>query len=134
MTDASAPTVWPCLGHDDAPAAIALLTALGFTENLVVPGEDGRQVAHAELAWPEGGGVMLSSAAAHQGPFAARPTGAGSVYVVTDEPHVVLERATSLGATIVQGMQDEDYGSTGFSLADPEGNLWSFGTYRGQPA
>ncbi len=134
MTDAPAPTVWPCLGYDDAPAAIALLTALGFTEHLVVPGEDGRQVAHAELVWPEGGGVMLSSAAAKQGPFAARPTGAGSVYVVTDDPHAVLARATALGATIVAGMRDEDYGSTGFSLADPEGNLWSFGTYRGQPA
>ena len=24
-------------------------------------------------------------------------------------------------------------GSTGFSVADPEGNLWSFGTYRGEP-
>jgi uncharacterized glyoxalase superfamily protein PhnB len=30
-------------------------------------------------------------------------------------------------------MRDEDYGSTGFVVADPEGNLWSFGTYRGEP-
>jgi hypothetical protein len=29
--------------------------------------------------------------------------------------------------------QDEDYGSRGFTARDPEGNLWSFGTYRGAP-
>jgi len=26
-----------------------------------------------------------------------------------------------------------DYGSHGFTARDPEGNLWSFGTYRGEP-
>jgi uncharacterized glyoxalase superfamily protein PhnB len=30
-------------------------------------------------------------------------------------------------------MEDADYGSTGFTMRDPEGNLWSFGTYRGEP-
>jgi len=29
-------------------------------------------------------------------------------------------------------MGEEEYGSTGFTVADPEGNLWSFGTYRGE--
>jgi uncharacterized glyoxalase superfamily protein PhnB len=134
MTDAPAPTVWPCLSYEDAPAAIAFLTALGFTETLVVPGEGGREIAHAELVWPEGGAVMLGSAVPDQGPFAARPTGAGSTYVVTADPAAALERATALGATVVRPMQDEDYGSTGFSIADPEGNHWSFGTYCGEPA
>lgn len=134
MTDAPAFTIWPCLSYDDAPAAIAFLTALGFTETLVVAGDDGRAIAHAELVWPEGGAVMLGSAAPDQGPFAARPTGVASTYVVTADPATVLDRATAVGATIVREMQDEDYGSTGFSLADPEGNLWSFGTYRGGPA
>ncbi len=134
MTDAPAPTVWPCLSYDDAPAGVAFLTSLGFVETLVVPGEHGREIAHAELVWPEGGGVMLGSAVPDQGPFAARPTGAGSTYVVTADPAAVLERASALDATVVRPMQDEDYGSTGFSVADPEGNFWSFGTYRGQPA
>ena len=30
-------------------------------------------------------------------------------------------------------MRDEDYGSTGFSVRDLEDNIWSFGTYRGEP-
>ena len=28
-------------------------------------------------------------------------------------------------------MEDTDYGSHGFSIADAEGNAWSFGTYAG---
>jgi uncharacterized glyoxalase superfamily protein PhnB len=36
------------------------------------------------------------------------------------------------GATVVREMREEDYGSRGFSVADPEGNVWSIGTYRGE--
>lgn len=134
MTDAAAPTVWPCLSYEDAPAAIAFLTALGFIETLVVPGEGGREIAHAELVWPEGGGVMLGSFVPGDDPFASRPPGAGSTYVVTADPAAALERATARDATVIRPMQDEDYGSTGFSIADPEGNFWGFGTYRGAPS
>jgi uncharacterized glyoxalase superfamily protein PhnB len=28
---------------------------------------------------------------------------------------------------------DTDYGSRDFAAQDPEGNRWSFGTYRGEP-
>lgn len=31
----------------------------------------------------------------------------------------------------IQGLKDEEYGSRGFTVRDPEGNLWSFGTYGG---
>jgi uncharacterized glyoxalase superfamily protein PhnB len=30
------------------------------------------------------------------------------------------------------GLRDEDYGSRGFTVRDPEGILWSFGTYPGE--
>lgn len=54
-----------------------------------------------------------------------------SIYVVTDEPDALHERATAAGAAIARGLRDEDYGSRGFTARDPEGNLWSFGTYSG---
>jgi uncharacterized glyoxalase superfamily protein PhnB len=54
-----------------------------------------------------------------------------SVYVVTDEPDKLLARATEAGAEVVLPIKDEDYGSRGFTVKDPEGNFWSFGTYRG---
>jgi uncharacterized glyoxalase superfamily protein PhnB len=52
--------------------------------------------------------------------------------VVTDHPDEVHERAIAAGAELIRPLQDEDYGSRGFTVADPEGNLWSFGTYRGE--
>ncbi|MGV7813203.1 VOC family protein, partial [Mycobacterium kansasii] len=59
------------------------------------------------------------------------PRGSGSVYVVVTDPDAVYARAQELGARLVREMREEDYGSKGFSVADPEGNTWSFGTYAG---
>ena len=30
-------------------------------------------------------------------------------------------------------LHETDYGSRDFAVRDPEGNRWSFGTYRGEP-
>jgi uncharacterized glyoxalase superfamily protein PhnB len=63
--------------------------------------------------------------------FGRMKPGATSIYVVTDAPDALFERATAAGAEVVRGLKDEDYGSRGFTVRDPEGMLWSFGTYRG---
>ncbi len=57
--------------------------------------------------------------------------GAGqtSVYLVVDEPDPLFRRAQAAGAEIVMEPTDQDYGSRDFVARDPEGNLWSFGTY-----
>jgi uncharacterized glyoxalase superfamily protein PhnB len=131
MTQTPAPTIWPALAYADAPAAIRFLVeAFGFVETLVVPGDGGREIAHAELRWPEGGGVMLGSTG-DDNEFSRRKPGMTSIYVVTDAPDALFDRATAAGAEVVRGLRDEDYGSRGFTVRDPEGNLWSFGTYRG---
>ena len=75
---------------------------------------------------------MLGSANRPDNPFSQRPTGAGSVYVVTDEPDALYDRARAAGAVVFAPLRDEDYGSRGFSVTDPEGNIWSFGTYGGE--
>ncbi len=75
---------------------------------------------------------MLGSAGRGESPFSQLPTGGASVYAVTDEPDALFARATAAGAEVIQELRDEDYGSRGFSVRDPEGNLWSFGTYRGE--
>ena len=127
------PTGWPCINLCDARGAIVFLTeAFGFVESLVVPGERDDVVEHAQLTWPEGGGVMLGTADREGNEFSRMPTSAASVYVVTDDPHAVYARCTAAGARVVREMRDEDYGSTGFSVRDPEDNIWSFGTYRGE--
>jgi uncharacterized glyoxalase superfamily protein PhnB len=127
------PTVWPCLSYRDARAAIAFLRdAFGFEETATYPREsDPSIIEHAEMRWPLGGGVMFGSAGKDDSPFGRRTPGNDSVYVVCDDPDGLFERAVAAGAEVVRGLVDEDYGSRGFTVRDPEGNLWSFGTYTG---
>lgn len=123
-----APNVWPTFQAEDAPALIDFLVdVVGFTKVAVYA--DGDQIAHAELAWPEGGGVMLGS---HKpdGPWTSTP-GSGATYVVTDRVDELFARVKEAGAEILSEPTDQDYGSREFGLRDPEGNRWSFGTYRG---
>lgn len=129
-----APTVWPCLSYRDAPAAIQFLTkAFGFEERAAYASDDDPSIImHAQLSWPLGGGVMFGTAGKDDGAFGQRAPGNDAVYVVCDDPDGLFDRAVAAGAEVVQSLTDEDYGSRGFTVRDPEGNLWSFGTYRGQ--
>ena len=127
-----APQVWPTLRARDARALIRFLVeAFGFEET-VVYGE-GDRVEHAQLSWPEGGGIMLGSAKdSPDDPWPLKP-GTFGAYVVTGDPDGLFARATAAGAQITMGLHDTDYGSRDFAASDPEGNRWSFGTYRGEP-
>ncbi|GAA2748384.1 VOC family protein [Kitasatospora cinereorecta] len=133
MTREPAPQVWPSLRARDARALIRFLVeAFGFEETVVYGDEE--RVHHAQLAWPPGGGVMLGSARepGADDPWPLRP-GAFGAYVVTDEPDALYGRAVAAGAEVVAAPHDTDYGSRDFTVRDPEGNLWAFGTYRGEP-
>ena len=132
-TKTPAPRVWPGLRARDARALIAFLVdAFGFEETVVYA--EGDRVHHAELAWPPGGGVMLSSARepGEDDPFPLEP-GTFGAYVVTGDPDGLCARARAAGAEITMELTDTDYGSRDFAARDPEGNRWSFGTYRGAP-
>jgi uncharacterized glyoxalase superfamily protein PhnB len=53
--------------------------------------------------------------------------------VVTADPDAVHARAVAAEAEITQALHETDYDSRDFAATDPEGNRWSFGTYRGEP-
>jgi len=126
------PQVWPTVRARDGRALIAFLVeAFGFRET-VTYGE-GDAVHHSELAWPEGGGVMLGTARNTPDDVWPIQPGTFGAYVVTDHPDELCARARAAGAKIVMELHDTDYGSRDFVAADPEGNRWSFGTYRGHP-
>ena len=129
-----APQVWPTLRARDARSLIRFLVdAFGFEE--VVAYGDGDHVDHAQLGWPPGGGIMLGSAREPgSGDDWRLEPGTFGCYVVTDEPDALFARATAAGATVLRELHETDYGSRDFAVRDPEGNLWSFGTYRGAPA
>ncbi len=121
--------IWPALRYDDAHTAIQfLIDAFGFERVAVY--ETGDQVDHAEVRWPGGGGVMLGSASREDSTIAGLPPGTGSVYVVTDDVDALFKRASAAGATVIQEPRDKSYGA-GFTVRDPEGVFWSFGTYAG---
>ena len=127
------PAIWPTLRCADSRALIGFLeSAFGFEASLVVPDGEGSGVIHAQLLWPLGGGVMLGDARSGDADHLALPSGPVSIYVVTDQPDALHDRAVAAGARVVRGLRDEEYGSRGFSCLDPEDNVWSFGTYSGE--
>ena len=128
-----APQVWPTLRARDALALIRFLVdVLGFEQTAVYA--DGDTVHHAELSWPLGGGVMLGSAQPDD-PDDSWPIQPGTfgAYVVVDDPDTLHEKVRAAGAKIITELHETDYGSRDFAIEDPEGNRWSFGTYRGEP-
>lgn len=128
----SNPTVWLCLQAHDAPKLIDYyVDTFGFVVTARC-GDSGDTVAHAELIWPEGsGGVMLGSYQSGN-PWSRQPGTAGA-YIVTADPDGLYERVVSRKADIVSPLADTDYGAREFAVRDPEGNLWSFGDYTGEP-
>jgi uncharacterized glyoxalase superfamily protein PhnB len=124
------PMVWPTLQAHDAHSLIDFyVNIFGFLRTAVHG--DGDQVEHSQLDWPEGGGIMLGSY--RSGHLWSREPGTFGAYVVTDRIDDVYARVQGSAATIIREIADTDYGSREFTVQDPEGNLWSFGTYRGEP-
>ncbi|MEO6958066.1 MAG: VOC family protein [Antricoccus sp.] len=129
----NSPGVWLSMSYADAPAAISFLSkAFGFEVSAQYDNaDDSSKVDHAELLWPLGGGIMLGSARESNRDVVKQGS---SAYVVTDEPDALYERAIAAGAVEVRALNEQDYGSREFAVSDPEGNIWSFGTYRGHQA
>lgn len=117
--------VYPSIRYRDAAAAIEWLgRAFGFERVVVYEGDDGR-IEHAEVRYGDGMVMLGSERAGEEG----RHIGQGWVYVVVEDLTAHHERAEAAGAEIVREPADEDYGSF-YGARDPEGNEWSFGTYR----
>ena len=123
----------PFMNYDDAHAALDWLTeAFGFERTEVHEGANGK-VAHAEMRVGDSM-VMLGSAGENDlGLKTPRELGAVNqgVYIIVDDGiDAHYERAVGAGAELVRPLHDTDYGSRDYIVRDPEGNLWSFGTYR----
>jgi uncharacterized glyoxalase superfamily protein PhnB len=125
----------PCLRYADAPAMIEWLCRhFGFHKQLIVPGGDGR-VAHAQLCY--GTGMIMIGSASMDTAYSrhiVQPSEIGnretqSVYVVVPDADLVYARARAGGADMLIDIKDEAHGGRGFTCRDPEGHIWSFGTY-----
>lgn len=106
-----------------------LASAFDFTLSEVTPHE-GEELQHAQLTW--GDGVLMAST----GGRIDQPTGSSSVYlsVETDaEVDAAYARAVAAGATSILDPEDQPYGGRNATVADPEGNVWSVGSYQPTP-
>jgi uncharacterized glyoxalase superfamily protein PhnB len=124
-------TAYPALFYRDAAAAIDFLErAFGLETVLRVPGADGA-VAHAELRSGDAM-VLVGTEQPERGWLspAGRDGVTALVYLVTDDVDAHCERARAAGAEITMEPRDTDYGSRDYLALDPEGNVWSVGTYR----
>ena len=123
----------PSLRYRDAPAAIEFLCeAFGFSRRLVLPGPDGT-IRHAQLTLGDGM-IMLGSAQNRDfGPHVKTPEELGantqSAYVIVPEIDAHYRHAKAAGAEIAMEIEDAYYGGRLYFALDPEGTLWTFGSY-----
>ncbi|HZT46358.1 MAG TPA: VOC family protein [Hyphomicrobiaceae bacterium] len=126
-------TIVPTLRCRDVPAAMDwLCKAFAFEPHFTVTGEDGA-VRYAELTYGDGM-VMLGPAEEAPGSVMTQPTATGGAetqicYLFVADPRAHCDRARAAGAEIILGIDDEASGGRGYSCRDPEGHVWSFGTY-----
>lgn len=131
MTAIEPPRIYPALRFRDAERMIAFLCdAFGFTVRAKYNDEAGK-VVHAELAFGSSmimcGDEKDDAFGAMVGPAEGRDGKA--LYLAVDDADAAFARAGAAGAEILQGLVERDYGSREFICRDPEGNVWSFGTY-----
>ena len=121
------PNIFPALRYQDAPGAMVWLQqAFGFQKQFVVPMPDGA-IAHAQMNLGPGT-IMLGSVRHDPG----NPLGVWrqGIYVYVADIDAHYARAKAAGAEILLELHDTPHGSREYSARDPEGYLWSFGTYR----
>ncbi|MFG3596848.1 VOC family protein [Bradyrhizobium sp. RDI18] len=126
-----APRLYPTMRCRDAEAMIRWLKeVVGFTERAVY--RNGGTIHHAELAF--GPSILMLGQSREDeygklvGDIGGRRTDA--LYVAVDDPDALYAKVKAAGGKIEMELRDTDYGSRDFACRDPEGNLWSFGTYR----
>jgi uncharacterized glyoxalase superfamily protein PhnB len=125
-----APRIYSTFRYNNAEKMIDfLIEAFGFTVHAKYM--DGGKVAHAQLAFGSSM-IMLGDAksdAYGQMVGTSGNPGGKSIYIAVDDTDALFARAKAAGATILEEPTDRDYGSREFICRDPEGNIWSFGTY-----
>jgi len=128
-TDES-PRIFPTFRYRDAARMIDWLTeAFGFAEHAKYM--DSGTVAHAEMKLGASM-IMLGTARDDQyGAMVGSPgqNGGKSIYIAVEDTDALFARAKAAGAKILEEPTDRPYGSRDFICADPEGNVWCFGTY-----
>ncbi|HEV7268450.1 MAG TPA: VOC family protein [Falsiroseomonas sp.] len=125
-----APRLYPTFRCRDADAAIRFLCdVLGFREHAVYRADG--VVQHAELAY---GSAMVMLGQHREDEYAklvGDPQGrrTDAIYIAIPDADALHAKIAAAGCRIEMPLRDTPYGSREFAFRDPEGNLWSCGTY-----
>ena len=127
-------SIIPTIKYRDAATAIEwLCKAFGFEKHLVVPADNGK-IAHDQLTLGNGM-IMLGSEGDQEfdryqkARVDFEETTSQSPYIVVEAIESHYDNAIKCGAKIVIDLADQDYGGKLYICKDPEGHLWSFGSY-----
>ncbi|CAM5419093.1 Putative glyoxalase superfamily protein PhnB OS=Leifsonia shinshuensis OX=150026 GN=HNR13_000615 PE=4 SV=1 [Leifsonia shinshuensis] len=123
------------LSYRDAPRALDWLTAIGFEVVVRLDGPEGR-VEHAEVRAGDATIMVSTSDRAYEPRALLGSSTGGGLYLLVRDVDAVFARAVDAGGAAVIRPEDTDWGGRRARVLDPEGNEWSFGTYRpgGEPS
>jgi uncharacterized glyoxalase superfamily protein PhnB len=74
--------------------------------------------------------VMVSERGTEPSPF---DTGRTCLYLVVENTDALHDQVVAAAGEVVMPLADQEYGSREFAVADPESNVWCFGTYQPAP-
>ncbi|MDF0600881.1 VOC family protein [Psychromarinibacter sp. C21-152] len=124
----------PATRYRDPEAALVFLRdVLGLEEHAVYRGDDGK-ILHVQMRL--GRGLMMfgppQDNAFQQSMVMPEEIGGRettTIYAVVSDVAAVHRRAEAAGARILVPLEPQPQGGVSFSLADPEGHVWTFGDY-----
>lgn len=131
----SGPSIVPQVSYPDPKAAIAFLErAFDFRPQFQEPDGDGGIRTEMRTALKIGRSLILVGSTnaprfMFRTPREAAGVNTGAAYIATRDVDALYRRAKDSGARMVRDLADTDYGSRDFVACDPDGYLWSFGTY-----
>jgi uncharacterized glyoxalase superfamily protein PhnB len=131
-------TLIPAMRYRDCPAAIEWLSkAFGFEKQAVYMGE-GNTVAHAQMTFGNGmimlGSVPKQGDETVHGKLIVQPDEIGmretqTTCLIVSDADAIYASAKAAGADMLMDLKEMDYGGKAFTCRDPEGHVWSVGTY-----
>jgi len=129
-------SVIPTMKYKNATAAVNWLSlAFGFKKKVVYPDGNGG-IAHAQLTFGNGMIMVSSESDTPYGRLMAVPKDIDNVN--TQSANIILDddlveshykNAIRAGAKVALPLKKQDYGGQSYSVFDPEGHLWNFGSY-----
>jgi uncharacterized glyoxalase superfamily protein PhnB len=127
---------FPTLRYADPAAAVLwLCKAFGFTEHFVAR-DDAGSVLHAQLQL--GDGLLFLGPDRADDPYGMHSPRVlkglnQCVCVALSEVDAHCAAAKAAGAVVITEPYDTPYGAREYSCRDPEGHVWCFGNYWGEP-